>query len=489
MSSVSGVSPYSSSLWLEVPTEPASGPRPDGTSGAFATGLPPIGPSSDDASLQLVLSILRSDGADKAAANRIRSLLSGFAGVFGAIGANALQRQRLIEQNADNAAEIANLQQQKTSATSDLASAEDKLQHDQKLDPPDPDLVKADMDAIAAIQASISALTLAIGNLQTQSDANTAKIAGLQSGFLSGFASIAAAIIRNLASQQRSIDAGNDSSIGLIESIYADVQQFLTEAQAVKEQRLLQGRAADDKDIATQQTDDLTRRNADAAVALRGEVAGDNQERDQDAGARNARQDVIAQAERQALETARPDPALATEQAGSFPTSNDPSAASDDARRAEAEAIAASAVRRATDSTVDSRDDDPVRAGRRLDRSSALAPEEPRNSASPVGVRDEATSSAARDDAAAVVRRHDLTANANAAAVADHVADLSEIADRALQRDAVDQAAIDRLVERADRLVATLSHLLNPPSPADLSERGLTSASLQDGTGRLRIPI
>ncbi len=486
MSSVSGVSPYPSSLWLEVPNEPTGGPRADGTSGAFATGLPPIGPSSDDASLQLVLSILRSDGADKAAANRIRSLLSGFAGVFGAIGANALQRQRLIEQNADNAAEIANLQQQKSSATSDLASAEDKLQHDQKLDPPDPDLVKADMDAIAAIQASIATLTQAIGNLQALSDANAARIAGLQSGFLSGFASIAAAIIRNLASQQRSIDAGNDSSIGLIESIYADVQQFLTEAQAVKEQRLLQDRTADDKEIATQLTQGVTQQNADAAATLRGDIAGG----DQETAARSAKQDVIAQASRQALETARPDPALANEQAGPPATSDDPSALSDDLRRIETAAIpAAPAARPATDRTADPPDDGRVRADRRPDREIAPAFDGSREPASRVRLRDDASSSAARDDDADAVLQRGLAANADAAASADRAVDARAIADSSQQREAVDQTAINRLVDRADRLVATLNHLLNPPTASDPLDRGLTSASLQDGAGRLRIPI
>ncbi|GMO22129.1 hypothetical protein TM233_30190 [Bradyrhizobium sp. TM233] len=488
MSSVSGVSPYASSLWLELPDVRADAPRPDGTSGAFATGLPPIGPSSDDASLQLVLSILRSDG-DKAAANRIRALLTGFAGVIGAIGANAIQRQRLLDQNAANAAEIAGLQQQKSSATSDLAAAQDKLQHDQQLDPPDPDLVKADLDAIAAIQASIAALTQAIGTLQTQSDANAARIASLQSGFLAGFASIAAAISRNLASEQRAVGADNDSSISLIESIYADVQQFLNEAQAIKKQQLLQDRTADEKEITTQQAAVASRQNADTAATLRSAIADDNQAEDRETTTRDAKEDTVAQAGRQSQETARPDPALASELPPRLASSNDPSALSNDTRRTEAAAIIAALARLpSTDDIADVREDDPVRADGRLGRGIAPAPDGSRNSPSPIDVRDGDSSNAAHD--AAAVLQHGLAANANAAASTDRTADAREIADRSQRRDAFDQNAINQLVDRADRLVATLNHLLNPPTaPTDPSGHGLTPANLQDGSGRLRIPI
>ncbi|PDT90810.1 hypothetical protein CO669_07490 [Bradyrhizobium sp. Y36] len=480
MSSVSGISPYASSLWLDLPAEPTGGPRPDGTSGAFATGLPPIGPSSDDASLQLLASILQSDG-NKAAANRIRSLLSGFAGVIGAIGANAVQRQRLVEQNAANAVEIAKLQQQKDSATSDLAAAQDKLQHDQKLDPPDPDLVKADMDAIAALQASIAALTQSISNLQTQSDANAARIAGLQSGFLGGFVSIAAAISRNLASQQRSIDAGNDSSISLIESIYADVQQFLNEAQAVKEQRQLQGRAADEKEITTQQIEISTQQNVGTAAALQGaaEIADNSQVEAREATAQDRKEDAIAQADRPSQETARPDPARANGLAG---PSNEPSARSGEAGRTEAEPIAAAlAARPVTAGIADAPEDDLVRADRRADRGIAGGADRSRSFAPADDLR---------DDAKAAVLRQQLGANSNAAALAEQAADAREIAGRTQRHDAIGPDAIDQLVSRADRLVATLNHLLNPPAASpDPSGLGLTSASLQDGSGRLRIPI
>ncbi|QOZ76331.1 hypothetical protein XH83_13265 [Bradyrhizobium sp. CCBAU 53351] len=483
MSSVSGVSPYASSLWLELPNEPAGGPRPDGTSGAFATGLPPIGPSSDDASLQLVLSILRSD-SDKAAANRIRALLTGFAGVIGAFGANAIQRQRLVEQNAANAAEIAGLQQQKSSAASDLATAQDRLQHDQQLDPPDPDLVKADMDAIAAIQASIATLTQTIGNLQAQSDANAARITGLQSGFLNGFASIAAAISRNLASQQRAVGTDNDSSISLIESIYADVQQFLNEAQAIKEQRLQQDRTADEKEISTQQTEVSTRPNADTAATPRvtAETAADNRAAALETAARSARDDAIAQAGRQSQQTLGLDSARANELAGPSAAADDPSARPDDIGRTDAAAIiAAQAARPPTDSTADAPKDDPTRDDRGPDRGIALGPDRSEAPAPQVDAHDAATA----------VLQHERTANADAVASAERAVANREIADRFQRRDATDQGALlNQLVDHADRLVATLNHLLNPPAASiGPSGHGLTPANLQDGSGRLRIPI
>jgi hypothetical protein len=244
--------------------------QPNGTSGEFSTGMPFLGAAAGDTieegAERLTLLLQLAAKADNSVANRIKAALAAIRTAIGAIGGNAARRQTLAAANTGLQSEIADRRQQLVQPTSDLDAAKAQLAADEKLDQSNPNnqkLVAQDNAVIADIQTRIDGLQQSIDLDQGQLDSNTAEIASLQTAFLAGFASIASAVIRQLSEEQQKDATQNQTVIAAVQGIYADLRDFLDNAEVQKVLLRVKQQQDDGKDVAARDaTADATGRRA-----------------------------------------------------------------------------------------------------------------------------------------------------------------------------------------------------------------------------------